>query len=372
MNLTIQQSDLLRAVSFALEAADKKSAMPILGYILLSAEDGKLTATATDMYIRCTSTADCEPESGGSACFMARDLFERVKAMPAGAVSITVTDNKATIKASGGARRFQQHTIPAQDFPSVSGEETALGDIPAGVLRSLIGLTHFSVFTDETRAHVNSLLLELSPSSLLAVSTDGHRLSKASAAVDGLPSATMLVPLKAVVVLRKLLDDFLKKEGSLDTIGVGRRGSDATFAIGDTVLAVRLVDATFPPYQQVIPKASQHTATCSREAFAEALDAVRVAASDKTGGVKVTLAPGLIKVTAESPESGSASDEVPSDCECGSALFGCNAKYLLDVLKELGTAEVRVECSGELDPVVIRPVGDGAPDALFVTMPLRL
>ena len=77
--------------------------------------------------------------------------------------------------------------------------------------------------------------------------------------------------------------------------------------------SVKLVDAQFPPYAQVIPQNSEQKVRVPRAAFADALRAVSIAASERTGGVKLTLAKGTMRITSESPESGDGFDEVPID-----------------------------------------------------------
>jgi DNA polymerase-3 subunit beta len=49
---------------------------------------------------------------------------------------------------------------------------------------------------------------------------------------------------------------------------------------------------------------------------------------------------------------------------------GFNARYFIDILTEVSSAEVKVELAGELDPAVVRPA-DGS-DYLGVIMPMRL
>src|SRR5204863_6732915 len=78
------------------------------------------------------------------------------------------------------------------------------------VLAELIAKTHFSISTDETRAHLNSALFEWEGDVVRMVTTDGHRLSKVDVTVAGRQaSATMLIPLKAIQELRRLCDEML-------------------------------------------------------------------------------------------------------------------------------------------------------------------
>src|SRR6185369_539251 len=117
---------------------------------------------------------------------------------------------------------------------------------------------------------------------------------------------------------------------------------------------VKLVDASFPPYQQVIPSASNHAVRVPRVTFIDALKATQLAASDRTGGVKIALVPGALRITSESPESGNAFDEVFVDYAGPETQIGVNAKYLLDVLGCLDCCEVSLGLSGELDPMLVR------------------
>lgn len=391
MELTVPKKDLLRLVSRCQGVADKKSAMPALSNVLLVAEGSVLHVSATDMYLSITGTTSADVATAGSVALPARELFERVKAMPEGPVQIAATAGaQTTIKASASPRRFTVHGIPGGDFPPLPrpDERAPTLSMPVELLAKLIAHTHFSISTDETRAHVNSALFEWAGDRLRMVTTDGHRLSKMEATVSGSSAtATMLIPLKAIGELRRLADDAraerseAKDKGDPASTNVDLRsnvqitqsGPNAFFDLAGMRFSVKLVDAQFPPYQQVIPKVSERNVRAPRRALAEALDAVRIAASDRTGGVKLTTLSGLLRVTSESPESGNGFDELPVDFEGGELTIGFNAKYFLDVLNALDGDEVILGMSGELDPATIRQGAEAEKEAFVaVVMPMRI
>ena len=229
--------------------------------------------------------------------------------------------------------------------------------------------------TDETRAHLNSALFEWDGDVVRMVSTDGHRLSKMEVQVPGRQAAaTMLIPLKAIQELRRLCDE-LAAEGSKDKdnkpqISITQSGSSAFFQAGGTTFSVKLVEAQFPPYAQVIPQSSEKKIRLPRATFADALRAVSIAASERTGGVKLSLQTGTLRISSESPDSGEGSDEVPVDYTGAGMTIGFNAKYFLDVLASLDEEEVILGLGGELDPAVVRPASDRA--FLAVVMPMRI
>jgi DNA polymerase-3 subunit beta len=270
--------------------------------------------------------------------------------------------------------------MPGDDFPPlpvpVEGAPTLALEV--AVLQELIARTHFSISTDETRAHLNSALFEWDGDVVRMVTTDGHRLSKMEVKVSGRQaSATMLIPLKAIQELRRLCDEILSdaKEASKDApaktgLQITQSGSSAFFQGGGMSFAVRLVDAQFPPYAQVIPQQSEKLVRIPRGPFAEALRAVSVAASERTGGVRLTLTGRTMRITTESPESGEGFDEVPIEYAGSNMTIGFNARYFLDVLAALDEDDVHLGLGGELDPAVIRPVGER--QFLAVIMPMRI
>ena len=204
------------------------------------------------------------------------------------------------------------------------------------------------------------------------VTTDGHRLSKMDVKVSGRQaSATMLIPLKAIQELRRLCDDIVgeAKDGK-PQLQITQSGSSAFFQAGGMVFGVRLVDAQFPPYAQVIPQQSEKLVRVPRAQFADALRAVSVAASERTGGVKLSLASGTMRITTESPDSGEGFDEVPIEYTGPAMTVGFNAKYFLDVLGALDEDEIELGFGGELDPAVVKPAGGR--NFLAVVMPMRI
>ena len=379
MELSVAKKELLRLLTRMQGVAERKSTMPVLSNVLLSVDGpSALRLAATDLYLSVVGRVNADVKKGGSVAVPAKDLLERVKMMPEGPIQISTQDNATTtLKASGSARRYSLRGMPGEDFPPLptpaEGSPTLALDV--AVLSELIAKTYFSVSTDETRAHLNSALFEWDGDVVRMVSTDGHRLSKMEVQVPGRQAAaTMLIPLKAIQELRRLCDE-LAAEGSKDKdskpqISITQSGSSAFFQAGGTTFSVKLVEAQFPPYAQVIPQSSEKKVRLPRATFADALRAVSIAASERTGGVKLSLQTGTLRISSESPDSGEGSDEVPVDYSGPGMTIGFNAKYFLDVLASLDEEEVILGLGGELDPAVVRPASDRA--FLAVVMPMRI
>jgi DNA polymerase-3 subunit beta len=378
MELTVPKKDLLKLVSRMQGVAERKSTMPVLSNVLLAVDGpSTLRVAATDLYLALVGRIGVDVSRGGSVAIPAKDLLERIRMMPEGPLHVSTQENATTtIKAAGSARRYTLRGMPGDDFPPLPApaEGSPSLALDVDVLEELIEKTHFSISSDETRAHLNSALFEWDGDVVRMVTTDGHRLSKMEVRVAGRQaSATMLIPLKAIQELKRLCDDFVGegKEGSAKPqLQITQSGSSAYFQGGGMTFAVRLVDAQFPPYGQVIPQQSEKLVRVPRVAFAEALRAVSVAASERTGGVKLGVSAGTLRITTESPDSGEGFDEVPIEYAGASMTIGFNAKYFLDVLAALDDAEIELGFGGELDPAVIRPASQR--QFLAVVMPMRI
>jgi DNA polymerase-3 subunit beta len=349
--LTSTRSSLLPALERCAAVADPKSPAPILACCLID----NATVSATDLY----RSVSCDTNATGTlrCCVNAKDLLARVKAMPDGEIGLGLKKD-ALVVTGVGKRKFTLQTASADEFPKLP----QCGDVPelpfaAGDFAKLVTSVAYAISTDETRAHVNSLCLSGDGSRVAA--TDGHRLATMATDATDTGSNPVLVPLKAVKDLVRL---------GAGKVSIRLCGPNL-FAVADGVTyAVRLVDAQFPPVSQVIPKSSPHTVNLPRQAMRDAISAVSLAAAERTGGVVFTFAPGLLTVSAESPDGGDATDEVPCDHIGETCRIGFAARYWLEALDALDDDEVSVGFGAELDPATLRGSGDG----VAVVMPMRL
>ncbi|CAN5714661.1 DNA polymerase III subunit beta [soil metagenome] len=377
MELAVAKKELLKLLTRMQGVAERKSTMPVLSNVLLTVDGpNALRLAATDLYLSVVGRVNAEVKKGGTVAVPAKDLLERVKMMPEGQIQIVTQDNATTVlKAAGSARRFTLRGMPGEDFPPLPtpAENAPTLSLDVDVVAQLIAKTYFSVSSDETRAHLHSALFEWDGDIVRMVSTDGHRLSKMEVKVPGRQaSATMLIPLKAILELRRLCEELSaeSKDKEKPQISITQSGSNAFFQAGGTTFSVKLVEAQFPPYAQVIPAASEKKVIAARAPFADALRAVSIAASERTGGVKLSIGGGTMRISSESPDSGEGSDEVPCDYTGATITIGFNAKYFLDVLAALEEEEIVLGLGGELDPAVLRPNSER--QFLAVVMPMRI
>jgi len=366
MEFRIQKNEFLRGLRLAQGIADRKSTMPILANVYLRTEGKtKILLAATDLNVSVSAELAAKVEKEGALTVGARPLHDIVANLPGEDVVFKRAENNwADIKAAKVA--YKLVGMPDRDFPKLPDHrEVAFAKCDPAVLREMIDKTLFSVSNDETRFHLNGVFFECDGAHARMVSTDGHRLSKVERTLTGGPAlaAGVIIPKKGLVEIKRTV------ESEKNAISIAFQGSYVFIKTTDVVLAVKLIESQFPPYEQVIPKTNQKVAVIGRAALLEALKRASLMASE-TRGVRFTFEPGLLRVASDNPELGEVREEVEVDFNGEPVSVGFNPRYFTDLLTQMVSDEIRVEVAGELDPAVVKPrEGD---DYLGVVMPMRI
>lgn len=372
VDLTVAKKDLLRLANRATGVADKKNTMPVLACVLLEADEG-LTVKATDLHQSVRGTVTAEVRRKGSVAVNARDLQARISAMPDGPVLVSADDKRVTLKAAGTARRYTMDLVPASEYPALPDppEEAQRLDVSAERLRRLVGAVKHAISQDDTRANLNSMLLLWTHDKITTVATDGHRLAKCEHAHACESSARLLIPLKAVAEIERLASEVRGAESTIVQLVASER--ELFVEAGGVTFSTKLVEASFPSYDKVIPKQTKKRARIPRAATLDAVKAVKLAANDRTGGVKLTFAPGVLTITGESPTSGDGADEVAIDYDGPEVTVGVNGKYVEDLFPVAdATDDLDVSLGGDLDPLRFDPSGVEGENFTAIIMPMRL
>ena len=372
MKLTIERADLLRALGHVQSVVERRNTIPILSNVLMEVESGRLGLTATDMDLAIVESVEAAIESDGATTAPAHTLYDIVRKLPEGAqVEIDAGGDSEQLTLCAGRSRFTLQTLPTEDFPRmVSGDMPHNFSLPAKALRSLIDRTRFAISTEETRYYLNGIFMHTVETNgaevLRTVATDGHRLARVEMAVPegatGMPG--IIVPRKAVNELRKLIDE------SDDEIDVALSDTGIRFAFGGAVLTTKLIDGTFPDYERVIPTGNDKTLQVDCEEFAHAVDRVATISTEKSRAVKLSAESNSLVLTASSPDSGTATEEIEVQYSDSPIEIGFNARYLLDITQQIEGDQAEFSVADAASPTIVRDSSDKS--ALYVLMPMRV
>jgi len=134
----------------------------------------------------------------------------------------------------------------------------------------------------------------------------------------------------------------------------------------------RLIEGTYPNYDQVIPHDNNKVATTDRKALESAVRRMAVVASDQTHRIRLKFEPGRVHLNVMTPDLGEGHDELEISYEGEELEIGFNANYLLEVLRYMPSDEVKVAFKAPERAATVEPAGEDAIDYLCLVMPLRL
>ena len=373
MKLNIERGILLKSLGHIQSVVERRNTIPILSNVLLEAEEGMLTLSATDLDLNISDKVIVEIEEDGGITAPAHTLYDIVRKLPEGSqVQLYYNVDSGRLSISAGRSRFTLSCLPKEDFPA-SGEEAFPSNffIRSEDFKNLIDKTRFAVSTEETRYYLNGIYLhtfenEEGDKTLRGVATDGHRLARfdmdCPEGAEDIPG--VIIPRKAINELRKLIDAC---EGDVE---ISLSETKIRFKFMDVILFSKLIDGTFPDYSRVIPEGNDRKLEVSCKQLAEAVDRVSTISSDKTRSVKLVLSEGHLVLSVHSPEHGEAKEELAVSYSSEEMEIGFNSRYLLDILAQIEGDMVQIMLADATAPTVLMDITDQG--SLYVLMPMRV
>ena len=374
MKIQISREDLLMALQRVQGIVEKRNTMPILANVLLEAKPEGLDIVATDLEIGMRGLYKATVKEPGSVTFSARTLFDILKEVRQPEIELIVGDNHwVTVKA--GKSQFRVVGLPSKDFPALPAiDREGMMALPADGLLQVLKKTVFAVGEKDTRYVLNGLLITLIPAggtvTVRLVGTDGHRLAWAEQDITpekkAIPASEtkVIIPKKAAIEIRRLLEE------DEDQPLLGLTKNMLLFRKSGLVLTSRIMEGSYPNYQQVVPKEGSKKVTVRRDDLEGALRRVAILSKDKAHAVKLSIAQDHIHLSSKSPDLGEADEEIPAKFPGETFEAGFNARYFLDVLAVVETESLTLQMETPLSPCLIQEPGN--PRFKAVVMPVKV
>ncbi len=368
MKFKITRDNLQKGLAAVAASIPTRTTLPVLSNILIEVNGDSVTMSGTDLDIAVSLQVPAEVDEEGSLTVPAKKLQELAKELPEHPVKISTKGDRFEL--SCGRANFRLNGMPRDEFPTfpaVNFNES--WKIQGKVLQELIRQTSFAVSTEESRPILNGVLWQLGDNEMRMVATNGHRLARMAVPAEstGAPRVDLIVPPKALAQVERLF-------GPDDEIEVARSENHLGFRMNGTQVFTRLIEGPYPNYEQVIPRDNDKIAIVDKTVLSQALRRMAVVASDQTHRVRMTFTSGSLRFSVETPDLGEASEEIEVDYQGEPLEIGFNASYILEVLRYMPTADVKIAFKAPERAATIEPyVKDGdKPDYLCLVMPLRL
>jgi DNA polymerase-3 subunit beta len=376
MEITVSRHDLLRELSATQSVVERKTTIPILSNFLLEAGPGeadRLTITATDLDQSIRTSCAAKVKKPGACTIPARKLFDYVKLLPDGDISIKLMENH-WVQIRSGRSNTKMVGMARANFPQVPEfPETGLTQIAVGSIKGMISKTIFAISNEESRYTLNGALMILKAESLSMVATDGHRLAHIEKTGESLQNISgekkTLIPRKALAELQSLLADT-----EVDSLDFFDDEHTLFFRLGHRVLTTRKLTGQFPNYEAVLPRDNNKFVVVRSEELMGSIQRVAQFADERSGAIKIRLEQNEMKISSSSTESGESEDTIETPYSFDPIVVGFNSTYLIDFLRAVGSSgEVRLEFKDAQSAGQMRPE-DPSDDFKYryVIMPMRI
>jgi len=372
MEITIQKSDLLKELSLTHGIVERKSTIPILTSFLFEAADNNLLITATDLDLSLRTFCSARVIQAGSCTIPARKLYEYVRLLRDGEITIKLLENH-WVQIRSGRSNTKMVGLSRDNFPVLPlfPAQDAI-QLPARVLRTMIGKTIFAISQEESRYTLTGALLLIKPGSITMVATDGHRLAhieKTGEQFDVTGENKTLIPKKAMGELYSLLQN-----SDVEQIEFAKDDSTLFFRIGERLLTSRQLTGQFPNYEAVLPRETTKSVVVHGADLNTAIQRVAQFADERSRAIRMKLDKNELKISSSSTESGESEDSIEIVYAADAMTIGFNSEYLIDFLKASTGGEVRLEFKDAQSAGQMRPE-DGSDDGFkyrYVVMPMRI
>lgn len=364
MKVTCSKEELTQKLAIVSRGVSTRTAVQILGGILLHAEGGKLTLAATDMELSLRASLEAQVEGEGSVVVPGRLLVELARLLPEAEVTIEQRPDEGVIHVSSGSFESRLNTFTAEDFPRLpDAEGLERHTVDRDALLETIARVGRSASRDESRPVLTGILVRFEPGKLVMAATDSYRLSVKETLLTGtIPELEAIVPARALAELARI------GQGA-EQIELGVHENQVVFGVDGVWLTTRRIDGQFPNYRQLIPESFDHEVPLPRD---EVLDVVRRIAvmAQRNSPLRLRFAEGELTVSARTQDVGEAEESLPVPFAGEALEIGFNAEFLRDGIESVTGETIRFRLISPLRPCVLQ--AEGVDDFLYLIMPIRL
>lgn len=370
MKFIVNSAYLLKQLSNINGVITTNPVVPILENFLFELEKGSLTVTASDLQTSMITEIQVESKEKGSIAVPARILLDTLKNLPEQPVTFSIDESTYSIEIISDNGRYKLSGENATDFPKVPAVANDFSaEISSEVLSRAINNTIFATSNDELRPAMTGVYVNLGEKNTTFVATDGHRLVRYRRTdVKSETGNSIIIPRKAL----NLLKATLPAENTDVTVNFNL--SNAFFKFGNIRMICRLIDERFPDYENVIPSTNNIKMTISRTDLLGALKRISIYANKTTHQVRLKITGSELQISAEDLDfSNEANERLSCEHEDEDIEIGFNAKFLIEMLTNMDSEQIRLTMSAPNKAGVILPAEkDKAEDILMLVMPVML
>lgn len=370
MKISCTQENLAKGLGIVGRSVGVRTTLPVLNNILIKTDKGRIKLSATDLEIGIHTWIGAKVDEEGAVTLPAKLLSDYINTNRDKTINISLKD--LTVHLESEHSKANIKGIDASEFPLIPDVKKAQSlEINTASFALAISKTLVAVALDESRPVLSGIYFKAKGNTLKMVATDSYRLAEQSITLNNKIESpaggeiSFIIPAKTMAEISRILVD------SSETISIFPGENQVEFQIGETILVSRLIEGTFPDYEQIIPKNIKTTVIVKASIFSNAIKMASLFARESANNIKLKIAnPNKISVIAVSPHLGDNISDVTGEVKGEEIEVAFNAKFVADVLNVITSENVKLELSGALAAGVVKAEKEA--NYLYLIMPLRV
>lgn len=384
MKFRVAREDFAESVAWVARSLPSRPPVPVLGGVLLVADDDGLTVSGFDYEVSAQMRVAAEVAGPGQVLVSGKLLADITKALSNKPVDVSLDGSRVLI--SCGSAKFSLPTMPVEDYPQLPEVPEQSGEITVDAFAEAVAQVAVAAGRDDTLPMLTGIRVEIEGPQVVLAATDRFRLAVRH--IEWQPARTDIET--SVLIPARTLSEAAKTLGASDapvqlSLGTGT-GADGLLGIvsAGRRTTTRLLDAEFPKFRQLLPKEHTSLATLEVSTLTDAIKRVALVA-ERGAQVRLEFSDEGLLLSAGGDDAGRAEEWLPADFRGEALTIAFNPGYLLDGLSALHSERVTFGFTTSSRPAVLLPASEEEPEALesgayaalaspftYLLMPVRL
>jgi DNA polymerase-3 subunit beta len=371
MRFIISSGMLLKQLQTLAGVIGNNNATLILDNFLFELKGGLLTITASDLETTMRAVLEVEGENDGMVAIPAKMLVDTLKSLPEMPVNFSFDSETMQMEVGSEYGKYSISCLDGEEFPALPElESPSTVTIPAGHLQKAIQKTLFAAANDEMRPVVSGVFMQISEDMITFVATDAHKLVRYRLiGFENQETGSFVMPKKPLNILKSILGQ------AVSMVDVHYNKTNIRFEFDEVTVVTRLVEGKYPNYEAVIPQNNPYNLIINRAAFLSSVRRVSIFSSKSSSQIRLKISGTEIHISAEDLDyANRANERLQCSFEGEDLLIGFSSKFLIEVLSNMESEEIRIELSAPNRAGLVFPMDGMADDEdlLLLVMPVMV
>ncbi len=338
MKFTVHKDIFAEAVSFAAKLLPQRTTLPILGGVLITAEDSNVTFSSFDYEVSAKTTVKADVSSTGQVLISGRLLSDIAQRLPQQDVLLEKDGNSVVVRC--GTAKFSLLTMPLEEYPTLPDVAGVTGTVNGEEFAEAVAQVTPAASRDDVTPVITGVQLVLDGNTVSMMATDRYRVAIRHLQWTGEQAESL-----AALVPSRTLSEVGKTFGSAEavtiTISTGGDREIVAFTADDKTVTTLLIKGSFPPVQRLFPETSENYSVVNTNDLIDATRRVGLVV-DREAPLRFTFSADGVALEALGSDQAQASESIDGHIVGDDCVVSLKPQFLIDGLMQTHSEFARI------------------------------